>query len=483
MLPIGRGSARPKLKTPSTIKDSRVPIRESIYGYWSSPRAFVWVCAGATIGIGNMARLPWLAGQYGGGAFLIAYLLALCLIALPMLIAEWLVGRWTRPDLLSGFERLAQDAGGMRRGWKPLAVLALLSALLTLAYYSVVAGWSVGYIFRAAGGELLAVDAGHSRDVFLGLVRDPERSLAWHTIFLLAACIIVSQGVREGLERGGRYLLGAAFLLLLCLMAYAARHGDVGAALHYLFAVDFSRLGWRGAMEAVQQAVFSVSLGLGVMLAYGGYLHGETRLMRAAVSVIALDTFFALGAGIAINALLFGAGLSPVSGLALLFQAVPMALPGIPMSIIVATGFYMLVVAITLASAIALMEPLVAWLMIRYRLPRTSAATAVAMVAWFLGIGAMLSFGVLDDARLAGRNPFEWMQWLTARLLIPVGVLLSCIAVGRVLPLHVIEAGWGSERLTMFRVWRQLLRFPARIGLAALLLYTLGLLDRLEQLW
>jgi len=130
-----------------------------------------------------------------------------------------------------------------------------------------------------------------------------------------------------------------------------------------------------------------------------------------------------------------------------------------------------------------LMEPLVAWLMIRYRLPRSSAATAVAMVAWFLGIGAMLSFGVLDDARLAGRNPFEWMQWLTARLLIPVGVLLSCIAVGRVLPLHVIEAGWGSERLTMFRVWRQLLRFPARIGLAALLLYTLGLLDRLEQLW
>lgn len=459
-----------------------VLIRESIYGYWSSSRAFVWICAGATIGIGNVARLPWLAGQYGGSAFLLVYVLALLLVALPLLIAEWLVGRAGRPDILSGFERLAKEAG-LRRGAVVIGWLALASALLTLAYYSVVAGWGIGYVFRAAGGELLAIDAEHSRRLFLALARDPERSLAWHTLFMVFVCVVVGQGLRDGLERGGRYLTTGAFILLLLLTLHASQSGDLGAAVAYLFDWAPNRLGWRGAMEAVQQAVFSLSLGLGAMFAYGGYLHPETRLMRTAVSVIALDTVFGLAAGVAVHAMLLASDQTSASGLALLFQAWPMALPGEPFSIIVATGFYLLIVAIMAASAIALMEPLVGVLAVRWRLPRVSAAISIATIAWFVGILAMLSFGTLDGLLLGGRNAFEWMQWLTARLLIPVGVLLACVYVGRILPVPLTEGAWGRERLGVFFVWRQLLRYPARIGLAALLLYTLGLLDRLAVLW
>src|SRR6185295_9312032 len=183
----------------------QMAIRESSYGYWGSNRGFLWVAGGAAIGMGNIARLPYLAGEYGGIIFLLAYVLFLAIVSWPLLVAEWMVGRWTREDLILGLGRLT-EAAKVSRLWVLIGALSLIAAVLVLSYYSVIAGWSAAYALRAAGGALQHLDREGVQKTFLDLAQDPERSLAWHTIFMVTACIVVAGGVRDGIERTARYI-------------------------------------------------------------------------------------------------------------------------------------------------------------------------------------------------------------------------------------------------------------------------------------
>lgn len=457
-------------------------IRESSYGYWASNRGFLWAASGAAIGIGNIARLPWLAGEYGGAVFLVAYGLALVLVSWPLLIAEWLIGRWTREDLISGLGRLAQTAR-VWRAWVLIGLLSLGAAVLVLSYYSVIAGWSMAYAFRAAGGALSHLDAEGVQRVFLGIAQDPERSLAWHTIFMVTACIIVASGVRNGIERATSYLVPMAILLMLFVFMYAYTSGDTQAAMKHVFAPDWSRFGWRGAIEAVHQAFFTMALGLGAMVAFGSYLPAQAPVMRLAAGVVLLDTLFSLLAGSALYAMIFAAGLDPAPGLTLLFQVFPLALSEGAASNSVATVIYVVMFMITLAAAAALMEPAVRWLVERLRITRVSAAMACAIVIWFLGLGTLLSFNIMQSVEILGRNFFDWLQWLTGRLMLPLVGLLLCVFLARIIPDELLDEIWGESHRNAREVWQWLLRFPVRLALIALLLYCIGFVDFLVELW
>lgn len=457
-------------------------IRESSYGYWQSYRGFLWVAAGAAIGIGNIARLPWLAGEYGGAIFLLAYFLFLALVSWPLLVSEWMIGRWTREDLISGLGRLT-EASRTWRGWVLIGSLSLLAAVLVLSYYSVIAGWSMAYGLRAAGGVLSHLDSAGVQGVFFGLAQDPERSLAWHTIFMVIACIVVASGVRDGIERSAGYLVPAAIALMAGLFVYAYTSGDTQSAVHHMLAPDWSRFGWRGALEALHQAFFTMGLGLGAMVAYGSYLPANAPLLRLAAGVVALDTVFSLVAGSALYALIFAAGLDPAPGLTVLFQVFPLALTQLTGSAGVAAVVYGVMFLITLTAATALMEPAVRFLVERLRITRVAAAVACAILIWFLGLGTLLSFNIMQGVEVLGRNFFDWLQWLTGRLLLPLIGLLLCVFVGRILPADLVDEMWGGGGRRAQRVWRWLLRFPVRVGLIALLLYCIGFIDFLVGLW
>jgi NSS family neurotransmitter:Na+ symporter len=457
-------------------------IRESSYGYWSSYRGFIWAASGAAIGIGNIARLPYLAGEYGGIIFLTAYVAALALVCWPLLMAEWMLGRWTREDLISGLGRLA-EAARVRRAWVLIGTLSLIAAVLILSYYSVIAGWSMAYAFRAAGGALDNLDSESVQTVFFTLAQDPERSLAWHTIFMVIACIVVASGVRDGIERAANYLVPAALLLMLSLFIYAYTEGHGQAAIAHMLAPDWSRFGWRGALEALHQAFFTMALGLGAMYTYGSYLPASAPLARLAAVVIAIDTLFSLVAGCALYSLIFAAGLDPAPGLTLLFQVFPLTLSQGAAGNAVATLVYLVLLFTTLIAAAALMEPAVRYSVERLRITRVSAAMSSAIIIWFLGIGTLLSFNVWQGAEIFGRNFFDWLQWLTGRVLLPLIGLLLSVLIARILPAELMGEMWGEGNPRLRAVWQWLLRFPVRLALIVLLLYCVGFVDFLVWLW
>lgn len=448
--------------------------------YWSSSTVFVLAAAGAAIGLGNVWRLPYLAGEYGGGAFLLVYLLALLFMGLPLLMAELLLGRGARGDLVSMLRAWVRESY-LHRSWSAAGYFALAGAALVLSYYSVIAGWSMAYLLRSAAGLLEGLDVQGRRDMFLSLVGDPERGLGWHTIFMVMATLCVAQGVRRGLEPVARWLVVIALLCLAALVAIAARDG-IDPALVYLLKPDFAALGWRGVIEAFHQAFFSLSLGVGVMLAFGAYLHEGTSLLRVGAAVVLLDMVFAVAAGFAVMALLISTGQTPVAGLKLVFEAMPAAATAAGEW--VSTLFFFMLLLVTLTSAVGLMEPVVVWTKARFGISRVSAATAAGAVIWLLGLGTLLSFNLMATATLFEKTVFDWLSLLSSRVLLPAVGLMICLLAGRFLnPVDLREAWSGSNGDRVFAVWHWILRYPARIGLIAVLLYSVGVVAFVENLW
>lgn len=457
-------------------------IRESSHGYWTSSRSFLLVAAGATVGISNMTRVPYLMGEYGGAAFLAVYALALLLIAAPLLAAEWMLGRWTRDDLIAGFRRLANVARAPS-AWTAVGVMSLAGAVLILSYYSVIAGWSMAYTFRIAAGGFSGMTDDAAAEVFLDLARDPERSLSWHTLFMVITCIVVAHGFREGIERAAIRVVPAAALLITGLCIYATATADAAPALRWLLAPDFGRLGWRGVIEAMHQAFFTMSLGIGVMMNLGVYLPAAAPVKRLALTLIVVDVAFSVLAGVALFTMIFAAGLQPAPGLALIFQVLPRSLPPTIGGTLFGVAFFLTLFLVTLSSATALLEPMTRYLIDRLRWTRVFAATSSALGIWYLGLGSLLSFSLIQDAELWGRNFFEWVQFLTASWLAPATGLLVCVFVVSIMPRALTAAVWGERDLWLYRAWFFLLRYPARLGLIAILLYATGALDLLVRFW
>lgn len=455
--------------------------RQTTMGYWSSPVAFVFAASAVVIGLGNVVRMPYLISEYGGGAFLLVYVIVLMVMGLPLLVAELMLGRGARGDLVWMLTDWSARAG-LSRFWGWAGYAALAGAAMVLSYYSVIAGWSLAYVPRAAAGALSALDAEHMRAQFLALVGDPEKGLGWHTMFMVAATICASHGLRRGLEPVLRWLLVTMGLLMLALVVFAATLDGALPALAAMLRPDFAALGWQGVIEAVHQAFFTLTLGAGVMLAFGAYLRHDIELWRVGLAVVVLDTLFTLAAAFVVGAILTTAGIPLSDGLGLVFQGVPVAL--------VQTGggwvavlFFLLLLLVSLTSAVGLMEPLVVWLGNRFGMSRIFAATTTGLSIWFLGLGTLLSFNVLGDVTVLDRTFFDWLSLLSTSLMLPLFGIAICLFVGRFLPAPLIAEEWGRAAGAGFECWRWLLRYPARIGLIIVVLYALGVFLFIRSFW
>ncbi len=455
--------------------------RESPHGYWSSPRAFVIAAAAAAIGLGNVWRMPYLMGEYGGLAFLLVYVLVLAVVVMPVLATELMLGHWGRRSVVRSLRLLALESG-VHPTWRHLGWLALAGAILVLSYYSVIAGWSMAYLVRSAGGSFTATNMEAVQTVFIGLVGDAERSLAWHTIFMVAATVFSSHGLRKGIEPVTRIFLPLAFICMFLLLCFGAWWGQMYKALAWMLTPDFSALGWRGVIAAMHQAFFSLSLGLGVMLAYGVMLPERSGFVGISARVMLLDTLFALFAGMGVYAFVFSVTDTPTSGVRLMFETMPLAVGQTmgPMGLVV---FYLSIVLVAMTSAVGLMEPVVQWIMERYRISRVFAATSTGLLIWFIGLGTLCSFNVLSELTLWGYDFFEWLLLITGRVLLPLVGLLLCILVGRLLPQTFLRRAWADSAPEFYAAWYWCMRYPARIGLIIVVLQSTGVLEALIGLW
>jgi NSS family neurotransmitter:Na+ symporter len=451
----------------------------SIHGMWSSRLAFILAATGSAVGLGNIWRFPYTAGEYGGGAFVLIYLLCVAAIGIPIMMAEIMLGRRGRQSPINTMRALAQ-AEGASGWWQLLGWMGILSGFLILSFYSVIAGWTLAYVFRAGSGAFAGADATVAKEMFDGLISDPERLLAWHTIFMILTGLVVARGVASGLERAVRWLMPALFVLLVVMVVYASQAGDFGAGLRYMFSPDFGKLGARpgeAILSAMGQAFFSLSLGMGAIMIYGSYLNSQASIGQNAVIIAAMDTLVAILAGLAIFPIVLANGLEPSSGPGLIFQTLPIAFGQMPGGVFFGAIFFLLLVFAAWTSAISLLEPMVAWLVENRGFSRARAAGLASVAVWLLGIACLLSLNVWSGVTVFGKGFLDLFDYLTANILLPLGGVLIAVFAG-----WMMRRASSQEELRLdgsgltYRVWSLLVRYVAPVCVIAVFLHAIGLI-------
>ncbi len=447
---------------------------------WSSRLAFLFAAVGAAVGLGNIWKFPYMTGVNGGGAFVLVYLAAAAFVAVPILIAEILVGRRGRHSPVAAVAAVARESG-RSQAWAVIGGMGVLVAYVILSYYSVIAGWATAYVFATALGAFKGADAARVSGYFNGMLASPMRLIFWHTVFMAMTMGIVARGLQRGIERWVSILMPALFLCLLAMIAYAAVEGDFRAGLDFLFSPDFSKINGEVVLAAVGQAFFSIGVAMGIMLAYGSYVPQEVSITRSAFIIAGADTLVALLAGIAIFPLVFANGLDPGEGAGLVFVTLPIAFAQMPGGSVFGAIFFGLLTFAALTSSIAVLEPVVAWLCERLSMARPRAALLAGGTAWIIGLGSVFSFNIWSDVRLlrmfprfADKTIFDLADYATSNVMMPVGAFLLAIFVGWRMKAEAACEELGLGDGLNFRAWRLvLLRWIAPAAILGILIANL----------
>jgi NSS family neurotransmitter:Na+ symporter len=447
--------------------------RTSIHGMWSTRLAFILAATGSAVGLGNIWRFPYTTGEYGGGAFVLVYLLCVAGIGLPIMIAEVMLGRRGRQSPINTMRYLAQQER-QHPAWQLLGWMGIVAGFVILSFYSVVAGWTLAYVFYMIGGLFEAQSAEAIASIFSNFVAAPERLLAWHTIFIVMCVVVVSRGVASGLEQAVKVLMPALFVLLLALVGYSMTTGHFMQGVDYLFTPDFSKLSTEGVLSAMGQAFFSLSLGMGAIMIYGSYLRKDASIGSMSLIIAGMDTLVAILSGLAIFPIIFTYGLEPQLGSGMVFKVLPIAFGNIPGGQFFGTLFFVLLVFAAWTSAISLLEPVVAWLVENQSLSRVRATASAGLLVWLLGVVSLLSLNVWSHVTLFGKGLMDLFEFLAANLMLPLGGLLIALFAG-----WFVSKESSSDELgqgVMYPLWRILIRFVAPVAVTLVLLQAVGLI-------
>jgi NSS family neurotransmitter:Na+ symporter len=443
--------------------------QNSIHGLWRNRWLFILAATGSAVGLGNIWKFPYITGENGGGAFVLVYLICICLIGLPVMLAEVMLGRMGRQSPINTMRAIAKDAGANRL-WSGIGWMGALAGFLILSFYSVIAGWALAYIFRMAGGVFEGASAEFAAEAFNSLTANPEVLLAWHTIFMVLTIAVVARGVNQGLEKVIKILMPMLFILLLLLLGYALSSDGFAEGFSFLFSFDVSKLTGKSVVVALGHAFFTLSLGLGAIMAYGAYMPSDVSLGKTVVIVALLDTLVALAAGLAIFPIVFANGLEPTAGPGLLFQTLPIAFGQMPAGEFFGTLFFILIVFAAWSSSISLAEPIVAWAVESKGMSRTGAATWVGFLAWLLGLGTVFSFNLWSDVTLFDKTIFSTLDFLTTNIMLPLGGLFMAIFVGWIMHKSDVANEVQMSNPVAYKVWLFTLKFIAPLAVAVVLI-------------
>ena len=458
---------------------------------WSSRTAFILAAVGAAVGLGNIWRFPTLAGENGGGAFVLVYIGFVVLLGLPLVLSEIFLGRAGGEDAIGSVRNVAEQSNRSTR-WKGLGALQITSGFLILSFYSVVAGWVVNYAFVSGGdffSSLFAADpfsvafSGETQDQITGRMGDlfasPGKLILLHALFMGATIYIVASGVHNGIEKAATWLMPAFFVLLVIITIYGAFTGNFAEAVAFLFTPDFSKLTPMVLNDALGQALFSLSLAAGGLLTYGAYVSKDVNLAPTAGMIAMADTGVAILAGLMIFPIVFAVGLDPAGGPALIFQTLPVAFNAMPGGALVGFVFFILIFFAALTSSISLLEGPTAWVIDRFGLSRRKAALSVGFVAFMIGVTAALGYNVWSDVRPLGfwnifaeTDILDTIDGFTGKIMLPLGALLVAIFVGWKADANLVKAGSGLDG-GMFLLWRFLVAWAAPIAVSLVLLFGL----------
>ncbi len=429
--------------------------------------AFILAVTGSAVGLGNIWKFPYIAGQNGGGAFVLVYLVCVIVIGMPVMMAEILIGRRGRRNPVATMELLGKEEGSSGR-WRWVGGMGVLAGVLILSYYSVIAGWTLAYVVKSALGTFAGATAAEVSTEFNRFVGDWRLIGLCHTVFMTLTIFVVARGVERGLEQAVRFMVPALLLLMLVLLGYSINSGFFGEGVAFMFTPDFERLTWNSVLAALGQAFFTLSIGMGAIMAYGAYLPDETSITGSSAAVVGADTAIAMLAGLAIFPLVFANNLDPADGPGLVFDTLPLAFGQMAGGVFFSTVFFVLLSFAAWTSAIGLMEPGVAWLVERFNRTRAQAAVMIGVLIWIIGIGSVLSFNVLADVQFLAGTIFDNVDYLTSNILLPLGGLLIVIFAGWVMCRNSTSDELGTSG-TWFVAWRALARFVAPIGILLVL--------------
>lgn len=444
----------------------------SRHGMWSSRWMFILAAAGSAVGLGNIWRFPFIAGDNGGGAFILVYLLCIFLIGIPIMMAEVLMGREVRKSPINSLRKLVAISKASP-AWVLIGWMGVAAGFFILSFYAVIAGWAMDYVLVTAQGTFVGVTSEGASAAFDSFLQSPLQLIFWQTLFMALTVWIVARGVSGGLELAIRVLMPLLFLLLLVMLGYALTTGSFGEAASFMFRFDWERMGVDAVLAAMGQAFFTLSLGMGAIMAYGAYVPNNASVPGTVTIIALLDTVVAIAAGLVIFSIVFANGLEPGQGPGLMFITLPLAFGQMPMGTLFGTVFFLLVSFAALTSAISLLEPAIAFLVEEYNAVRSRVAISLGVITWILGLGTVFSFNLWADVHLLGeRTFFDLLDFVTNNLMLPLGGLLIGLFVGWVLPRKLLVEQLEMPALWL-NLWLLLVRFVAPLGVLAVFVYTL----------
>ena len=440
---------------------------------WSSRFGFIMAAVGSSVGLGNFWRFPYTAGENGGGAFILVYLVCVLLIGLPVLMAEYGMGRKSGMSAVEGVESLAR-AESKSQNWGIVGWVGTITSTFILTFYVVISAWLLAFVIQAVKGGFAGMSPDASGANFANIIGQGVHPLAskWYMLLLLALFIganvaIVGRGVKGGIEKAASILMPAFFIMLVIIVGFALTRGDAAATFNFLFQPKWSDIGFKTFLEAIGQAFFSIGVGSCLMVTYGAYLDRGTHIPRASFIVAGSDTFVALIAGFAVFPIVFAAGLDPAGGPSLFFVSMPVALGSLgTIGYVMAVLFFALALFAAFTSSISLMEVSVSWLEERQGVTRMGAALGVGFMLWLVGAAYVFSTEYLD-----------FMDFITGNVLLPLGGLLVAVFGGWILSRDMMTSELGEG--TIMNIWRFLMRWfvPPFVGLVLFF----GFFDKIQD--
>ena len=442
---------------------------QSVHENWSSRLGFLLAAIGAAVGLGNIWKFPYMLGSNGGAAFVLVYLVAIVLIATPVMIGELILGRRGRMSAPNTLKKIAGEVGASPR-WEYLGWLGIVALFFVLSFFSVIAGWSLAYIFKTAAGTFAGLSGPEVGGVFNDFLSRPWVLIGWHAVFMSLTVFIVSRGIKEGIEKAVKLMMPALFVMLLCLVVYGMVAGDFAQAVSFLFKPDFSKLTPDVMLSAFGQAFFSVNVGIGALLTYAAYLPDDVDLVKSSIIVAIGDSMVALLAGLMIFPIVFQYGLDPAQGPGLIFVTLSTAFGNMPGGSIIGMVFFVLVFLAALTSALSMLEVAICRLVEGENRSRPRLAIALGFAVFLFGFVTALSFNVLQDVRLLGfidrfadATPFDLIDFFVNNILLPVGALSYAIFIGWRVTKEMTMETLGVQDSGMLRIFRFLMRYFAPV--------------------
>ncbi len=446
---------------------------------FGSKLGVILASAGSAVGLGNIWRFPYETGNHGGAAFILIYIGCVLFFGIPIMVAEFSIGRHSRSNTARAYQTLAPGTP-----WKWVGRMGVLAGFLILGYYSVVAGWTLDYIVQAATNSFSGQSADGFISSFNNFVQNPWRPVFWTLVFMLMTHFIVVKGVEKGIEKSSKIMMPMLFILLLVLAACAISLPGAGNGLKFLLQPDFSKVDANVLLGAMGQAFFSLSLGMGCLCTYASYFRKDVNLPKTALNVGVIDTLVAVLSGFIIFPAAFSVGIQPDAGPSLLFITLPnvfqQAFGGLPwLAVLLSIMFYVLLALAALTSTISLHEVVTAYLHEEFNMTRRKAAILVTIGCSILGILSSLSLGIGKELTLFGMTLFDFFDYLTAKIMLPLGGFFIAIFTGWFMNRRIVwkeVSNNGTLKVWIYRSWLFLLKFVAPIGIAFIFINELGLL-------